>query len=988
MNTHPVYRLLPWLFLRAPFYSFAAYDLRRMPQVLDDVFFRNAVFLASPEFYGLLESKGFDWAVLSEKERHTLRKYYNRMAFRPTPFGSFATFTLLEWGGEDGAELGPDEVVRLHLLPDEQLRRRDELLPGQEGSGIRLALSPLLYRLGKEYRFIRTAYDEAGKGRFFLDSLAAETFYTRFFKLFAKGPVPLDGVLDAVMRQGACSRSEGLDHLRFLCGEQVLYTSGRGAVIGGEFRAEGPAVVWDKAAAVSNPALVPLAGYSSELGKGLRQDGRNADRKYFYAAAERPLVGGSPSPADRDALEQALSLLQRITAPGTPAALKRFTEAFKARFDREKVPLLLALDPDAGIAYGDMNGDSGMGDALKDLRFPVPEQGEGAPGWSAVHRLLFGCWKGRAGDCYAPVELTGAMVNGAGLPAAAEAGFPNTGSVLFRSCGDKLLLEQAGGPAGAALVARFSVFSEQAAAVSREIAALECAANPDILFADIGQFSDLHVDNINRRVQLYPYEIPLNVFSALPVGRQLPPEDLLLSVQNGELVLESVRLGKRVVPRLASAYNHLNNEFGLFRFLCDLQYQGLYTGLSFDLERLFPGMGFYPRVFTGRVVLSPAKWKFGATELSLPADGRDADGLSGLDRFRRKYHLPRRVSIGHYDQQLVFDLSDRREAAFFLDCMNGLKELTLLEYLLPGREVRAGYRPLAGQYLGFIHHERAVYRPLPAGPAVKKAKVTRSFPPGSNWLYLKIYCTPLAAGRILSEVLPPLLQRFAGKLDSWFFIRYTDPGYHLRLRFQVDSKDGGGLLAALCRELEKSGNDRLVHALQGDTYQRELERYGADLIGMAERVFWRGSELVLEKNGQEISEFALGFATALEMVLAVFEGMDAEVFAFLRAEGFLAEFKADKRFRLSLDKKFRALQPEISAVVFTEEDSSLGHLLSALRELVQAAGEDRRGQLLADLVHMQLNRTFRGDQRKQEMLVWYCMAKHLRSLNARAGKQV
>jgi len=37
-------------------------------------------------------------------------------------------------------------------------------------------------------------------------------------------------------------------------------------------------------------------------------------------------------------------------------------------------------------------------------------------------------------------------------------------------------------------------------------------------------------------------------------------------------------------------------------------------------------------------------------------------------------------------------------------------------------------------------------------------------------------------------------------------------------------------------------------------------------------------------------------------------------------------------------------------------------------------------------VHMQLNRSFSTDQRKQEMLVWYFIARHLRSLKARIEK--
>jgi hypothetical protein len=41
--------------------------------------------------------------------------------------------------------------------------------------------------------------------------------------------------------------------------------------------------------------------------------------------------------------------------------------------------------------------------------------------------------------------------------------------------------------------------------------------------------------------------------------------------------------------------------------------------------------------------------------------------------------------------------------------------------------------------------------------------------------------------------------------------------------------------------------------------------------------------------------------------------------------------------------------------------------------------------LLADLVHMQLNRIFRTAQRRQELLVCFCLHKFLCSWKARRG---
>lgn len=403
-----------------------------------------------------------------------------------------------------------------------------------------------------------------------------------------------------------------------------------------------------------------------------------------------------------------------------------------------------------------------------------------------------------------------------------------------------------------------------------------------------------------------------------------------------------------------------------------------------DPERVFPGMAFYPRICFGRVILSAAKWKFKAADLLPLFDGKE----QAVDRFRKKHHLPRWVSTGSYDQQLVFDLSDRRDAAFFLECAAGLKEMTLLEYLSPVKEVTAGHRPLAAQYIGFLYHERSVYKPLEAWRPKTERAVKRAFPPGSDWLYLKLYCTPLTADRILGEVIGPLLEKSADLIICWFFIRYTDPGYHLRLRFKVKKRDGGKLLADLCDALAKTGHDRLVHALQADTYNRELERYGARLIERVEQVFWRGSELVLKSllsagRGNGTSEFDIAFATALHMVFIMAGREGAAGFAGEVSDRFLAEYKADKALRISLDGKYRQLQAGLHEVLGARRADE--GLMGALRQITGAAARnaDGRRQLTADLVHMQLNRTFSTEGRKQELVVWYCLSKYLRSLTAR-----
>jgi len=903
------YQFLPGVFLRAPYYSFRDYDLLRLPEVLNDPVFRNAIRLASPVFLEALAKKDFDFGRLSAKEKHTLAKYYNRMSFRPTPFGAFSTFTLLQWGDDTAIRLGE---ALLHLLPDQsRVAELDRLLRGAPAG--RLVLNPTIYTLGREIRFIRSEPDEKGHYRFSLESVAQLPFYTELFR-FVREARPTPGELRAqLIILGGCSPEEAADYLDFLLDSRLLFDASAGRIIGDDRYRD----------------LEKTLPAAAELPPGA-----------FYAAAERPCPEGGPDTALQQELGAAIAALGKLVPPAGQTELDRFRLAFEQRFDRERVPLLRALDPDAGIPYGEL----GAGPEEEDLPAPVTRVTP-ALDWDPVRRLLLSRWQGER-----PIVLTEADL--ADLPAQGPA--PSTLSVLFRRTEAHLLIEYAGGATGTNLCGRFSVFSPGVEALCRDIAAREQAAHPELLFADIAQLSDTHTDNINRRRPIYGHGIAVNTYADPGDGRQLALDDLYLSVRQGELVLESGSQGKRVIPRLATAYNYRRTELGVFRLLCDLQYQGLRPVRGLDLEAIFPGLPFYPRVVYGQTVLSPAKWRLNG----LPRTAAE------LRAFREKHRLPQRVSMGSSDQLLVFDLAVPEEAAFFTDCIRGQDEVLLQEYLLPDRSVRKGLCPLAGQFAAHLWHEAPVCRPLSGGAPAHS--VPRHFPIGSEWLYFKLYCTPRAADTLLREVIAPLVEELRPELPCWFFIRYNEGGHHLRLRFRT--KATGRLARALREKL--APYEELVRALQADTYQRELERYGAALIADVETLFCLGSELYLRSGG--------GLPVALGMIQAWCGPEQAIAFTARLSESFMLGFGGTKALRAALDRRYRERKAQVAASL--AESPDLGRLLAQLR-LIKAKGAPEH--LLADLVHMQLNRSFTEDPRRQEMIAYHHLHKYLVSRKAR-----
>src|SRR6266508_291135 len=125
-----------------------------------------------------------------------------------------------------------------------------------------------------------------------------------------------------------------------------------------------------------------------------------------------------------------------------------------------------------------------------------------------------------------------------------------------------------------------------------------------------------------------------------------------------------------------------------------------------------------------------------------------------------------------------------------LDLVNGRPAATLVE-VLPPPDAHVVHGPE-----GAFTHELIVpfvrTRVSQAGsqPRANRSEIERSFPYGTEWLYIKHYAGQAAVDLLLTSVLKPLVTTLAneGLIDRWFFIRFGDPEWHLRLRFHGEPR--------------------------------------------------------------------------------------------------------------------------------------------------------------------------------------------------------
>ncbi len=275
----------------------------------------------------------------------------------------------------------------------------------------------------------------------------------------------------------------------------------------------------------------------------------------------------------------------------------------------------------------------------------------------------------------------------------------------------------------------------------------------------------------------------------------------------------------------------------------------------------------------------------------------------------------------------------------------------------------------------------------------------RTYILGDEWVYYKIYCGARTSDVILTETIKPLTEQLLehGFIDSWFFIRYSDPDFHLRVRFHLkDIQQIGQVILQIHAVLQQYVAQRVIHKIQTDTYIRELERYGTNTIEVSEALFFYDSEMLLDAiDAIEDEELYFLFVLkAIDRLLDSFNyGKQEKLDLVTRnSSGYKREFHADKNLNKQLDKKYRGLKDRLTTfidTVYTQgEYAILDQILEhktrrSVEEVATIAGcvqqntlEMQRDDLMSSYIHMLVNRAFRSKQRFYELVCYDFLAKH------------
>ncbi len=281
--------------------------------------------------------------------------------------------------------------------------------------------------------------------------------------------------------------------------------------------------------------------------------------------------------------------------------------------------------------------------------------------------------------------------------------------------------------------------------------------------------------------------------------------------------------------------------------------------------------------------------------------------------------------------------------------------------------------------------------------------VKRKFIPGEEWFYLKLYSGPKMLEQILINEIYNSVKHFYNEniIDKFFFIRYMEDGYHLRLRFHlIDPLQTGSVLNKISSELKKYTENRIIAKIIADTYSREIERYGSASIENVETIFSINSLQILEtlRITQDYTDRWLLGIKIMDHLLNKFNLTlhDKHVLHESYFRMYFIEFEADKQTLAQLKKQYRNESNRISETLIGSTNQMTESLLASCsnRELSNAIDEILKLQekesnqipldrFIKNIMHMHYNRLFRTRQRFHEFVLYYMLSNSYKSLYIR-----
>ncbi|AMP98876.1 hypothetical protein AY601_1970 [Pedobacter cryoconitis] len=1018
------------LVLRTPIYSLADFDKSFVVEkLICDPVFLEAIYIASPSLYNAC-LKYRSGLILVEKEilkfRHSLYKYYSRMHNRCTPFGLFSSCRLTKWREGESEVIIDNNNLRRHTRLDmHYLCALAAYLSALAGVRDQLLYFPnsSWYVMGEDIRYVEYKYVD-GKRQHQISAVKSSIYLMELIEAARDGLTRIN--LIAVLEKAGIQTDSAVKFIDNCLDSQLLIPELDPAVTGDGLLTQLLRTLekYNIKDLQINSIVLKLKQIEQLLNKlDLQLVSNITDYQEILNIIDTldvPYEAGKIFQTDVTGivnLESGLSTdlqTEILTALGIlhkmrsnkQTHLVSFTKRFYERYGDRVMPLLEVLDTETGIGYVP---DKHLvpSPILEGLYLSETDEIQ-LHAWGKWEQTLQKKWLKAYKFDQRHIEISEEDMEDI-IPA--NPVFPFSVQLMFEvTSSGQIYVKHAGGTSPVNMIARFAQSDPELTKLASELTIAEQNNAPGVLFAEIVHLPEGRVGNVLQRPAFRNYEIPYLAKSLLPENQQIRVQDLFISYKKGKIVLYSKNLNKIIIPRLSNAHNFGINGLPVYHFLCDLQDQDQITDLKFNWGSLRQQYRFLPQVVFKNVILQRASWVFLEQDIQKLLQKSITLFRELLLNFIQEYNLPQKVFLADGDNELLINFEAYEETHHIFELhLKGRSQFVFKELLEPARLVKnLNEEHYMHEFQAFITMKPELNMKLAAqkDDLSMQEEMTATSCTDTEWLYYKLYCGVRNADVLLANPIKALVEHCEKKgwIKEWFFIRYTDSDFHIRLRLKLnDIKWLPYITRVFHNTFKPYRKTGFLWKIMTDDYQPEQGRYGFNTLALAEKFFYYDSISFLgfldQSSGDERENLRWQYAIlSIDTLLEAFEFTIEHKLEFIRnlKEAFASEFKFGAEQRKQLAKSFREKKSEIYASLSVQQpDDQFYEFYLILRRrteqidpiILQLREMEMNGtlkvsivDLLISYVHMLVNRIIPEFSRLHEAVIYDFLYQYYKSV--------
>lgn len=403
------------------------------------------------------------------------------------------------------------------------------------------------------------------------------------------------------------------------------------------------------------------------------------------------------------------------------------------------------------------------------------------------------------------------------------------------------------------------------------------------IIAEIHEFpTKSRSSNVTLNRNPYEYQIALST-NICEEKTNIPITDIYIGLDDETdlFYAKSRSLNKRIQIKSSHMLTTFNGS-NAYRFLREIAIDGRANIGNVIAELELEGFNHLPRILYDKTILRPAQWRVRQEDLDslIPEE---------FHKWKEEHRIPPLVYYLVGDNRLLMDMDNVFHVHLLLEYLKKTKEILLTESI---HELKALIvKDIEDQkYVNEIvvplylrkEHKKQLNKVIPEKLITKtnplqcylQPEERVLFPGEENWLYMKIYGYNNRAEEFLGEELVERVQLWKQEkmIEKHFFIRYSDPEIHFRVRFKkAEDITYETFLYEIYMWSMKLKQRGLASKIVFDTYERELIRYGGKRAIIFAESFFDADSYVVEllmqakRNKFEMNDDRIGLRGFLSL---------------------------------------------------------------------------------------------------------------------------